>query len=114
MFDVNGTWVHLQPAFITIGIWRPTGERTAEGVEFYEFPNGFERLFDLSSPVPEDVLELAPIKNRFDAAIDATGNAFETVGLVVDEEGNDGPRYASRRSGVRMAPVLDATATPAT
>ena len=111
VFDADGTWLHLGGGFLSIGVWRPTGERTGEGVEIYQALQSFERLFDLADPVPADALAQQDLKFRFDAEADAGGNAFRFAGFVVDDQGNDQAGYAGRLAGVRLGPV-SATATP--
>lgn len=112
VFDADGTWLHLGGGFLSIGVWRPTGERTGEGVEIYQALQSLERLFDLADPVPADALAQQDLKFRFDAEVDAGGNAFRMAGFVVDDQGNDQAGFAGRLAGVRLGPV-SATATPA-
>ena len=118
IFDADGTWFHYGGrslyggvGFLAIGAWRPTGARTAEAVEIYEQLMAFERLLDLASPVPADALAQQDFKFRFDAEVDAGGNAFRTEGFVVDAQGKDDPAYWGTRAGVRMVPAAG-TATP--
>ena len=118
IFDPDGTWFHYGGqslyggwGFLVIGAWRPTGARTAEAVEIYEKLVTFERLLDLASPVPADALEQQPIKFRFDAEVDASGNAFQSEGYVVDEQGKDDLAYWGQRAGVRLVRAAG-TATP--
>ena len=114
IFDPYGTWVHYTVAWIAIGAWRPTGERTAEGVEIYaRFVAPLESLLDLSQPVPDPALEQPPIRFRFDAEVDAGGDRFAFAGVVVDEQGNDDPSLTGELTGVRLVAAAGAPATPA-
>lgn len=119
IFDVDGNWLHYGgralyggAGILAIGVWRPTGPRTAEAVEIYAILTSFESLFDLTAPVPDDAFAQPPIKFRFDAEVDESGNALWTEGYVVDEQGKDDPAFWGERRGVRVVPAAE-TATPA-
>ena len=112
IFDADGTWVHYFPGGFALGAWRPTGERTAEGVEIYAlFSAPLEGLLDLSLPAPEDLFDRPPIRFRFDVEVDASGDRFELAGAVVDAQGN-ATGSPGTITGVRLVAAPGAAATP--
>jgi len=108
---------HLGPYFswgFAIGAWRPTGERTATGVEIYAiFSAPLDTLLDLSQPVPADALGQPPIRFRFDVEVGASGTTLASTGVVVDDEGKDDPSSPGTLTGIRLVPAAGSKATPA-
>ena len=76
MFHADGTYLEIYPwGPIFFGVWKPTGERTAEGLT-------------LGYGIADDRLERG--EGRWTAEVDATGNAIHTNGPFVSRFVDDG------------------------
>ena len=76
MFHADGTYMEIYPwGAIFVGVWKPTGERTAEGLI-------------LGYGITDDRLERG--EGRWRAEVDETGNAIETDGPFVARFVDDG------------------------
>jgi hypothetical protein len=76
MFHGDGTYIEIYPwGPIFFGVWKPTGERTAEGLT-------------LGYGVIDDRLERG--EGRWTAEVDETGNTIETDGPFVSRVVDDG------------------------
>ena len=76
MFHGDGTYMEIYPwGAIFVGVWKPTGERTAEGLI-------------LGYGITDDRLERG--EGRWTAEVDETGNAIETDGPFVARFVDDG------------------------
>src|SRR5215212_4994870 len=76
IFHADGTYLERYPwGAVFFGVWKPTGERTAEGtVVAHEFIDD----------------RLARGEGRFTAEVDETGNAISTDGTFVNRFQDDG------------------------
>jgi hypothetical protein len=76
MFHAGGTYMEIYPwGPIFVGVWKPTGERTAEGTS-------------VGYGLADDRLERG--EGRWTAEVDATGNTIETNGPFVSRFVDDG------------------------
>jgi hypothetical protein len=76
IFHGDGTYMEIYPwGTVIIGVWRPTGERSAEATAVV-----YEYIDD----------RLARGEGRFTAEVDETGNAISTDGTFVSRFEDDG------------------------
>ena len=76
MFHAGGTYTEIYPwGAVFVGVWKPTGERTAEGVI-------------VGTGFTDDRLERG--EGRWTAEVDETGNTIHTDGPFVARYVDDG------------------------
>jgi hypothetical protein len=92
MFHVDGTYIEIYPwGPIFFGVWKPTGERTAEGTS-------------VGYGLADDRLERG--EGRWTAQVDESGNAIATDGPFVSRYVDDGSislAVEGPSSGTRLA-----------
>jgi hypothetical protein len=106
IFHADGTYMEIYPwGTILMGVWRPTGERTAEATAVT-----YELIDD----------RMARGEARFTAEVDQTGNTLYTDGTFVSrfEDGSinlaaGGPSPGTRLSVLPVLPLETLTGTPA-
>jgi hypothetical protein len=107
IFHADGTYLERYPwGAVFFGVWKPTGERTAEGTVYaHEFIDD----------------RLARAEGRFTVEVDASGNAIATDGTFINRFQDDGsielavegPSPGVRLEVLPVLPLEELTGTPA-